>query len=294
MEKIAIPSYSYTAKSYCLLAKPGIILGNVITTAGGFALASKGHIDFLLFLATMIGLSCVIGSACAFNNYIDRESDRKMSRTKNRPLARGEISVRKALIFAVVLCAVGVAVLGMFTNLRTLSIAIFGFLAYVVLYSFSKYRSVHGTLIGSIAGAVPPVIGYCAVSNKLDAPAWILFAIIVMWQMPHFFAIAIYRMDDYAKAGIPVLPVQKGIVRTKVQMILYIIGFIAASSLLPLFDYTGNGYFFIVLVLGAAWLLLALQGFKSSNDIRWARKMFVFSLLIITAQFVSIPFSIGH
>ncbi|MBX3719482.1 MAG: heme o synthase [Parachlamydiales bacterium] len=294
MEKISIPSYSYTAKSYCLLAKPGIILGNAITTAGGFALASKGHIDFFLFLATMIGLSCVIGSACAFNNYIDRESDVKMSRTKNRPLARGDISVKNALMFALALGAIGVAVLGMFTNLRTLSIAIFGFLAYVILYSFSKYRSVHGTLIGSIAGAVPPVIGYCAVSNKLDAPAWILFAIIVMWQMPHFFAIAIYRMDDYAKAGIPVLPVQKGIVRTKVQMVIYIIGFIAASSLLPLFDYTGNGYFFIVLLLGAAWLLLALQGFKSANDVRWARKMFVFSLVIVTAQFASIPFSIGH
>lgn len=294
MEKISIPSYSYTAKSYCLLAKPGIILGNAITTAGGFALASKGHIDFFLFLATMIGLSCVIGSACAFNNYIDRESDVKMSRTKNRPLARGDISVKNALMFALALGAIGVAVLGMFTNLRTLSIAIFGFLAYVILYSFSKYRSVHGTLIGSIAGAVPPVIGYCAVSNKLDAPAWILFAIIVMWQMPHFFSIAIYRMDDYAKAGIPVLPVQKGIVRTKVQMVIYIIGFIAASSLLPLFDYTGNGYFFIVLLLGAAWLLLALQGFKSANDVRWARKMFVFSLVIVTAQFASIPFSIGH
>lgn len=294
MEKISIPSYSYTAKSYCLLTKPGIILGNVITTAGGFALASKGHIDFLLFLATMVGLSFVIGSACAFNNYIDREADLKMSRTKNRALARGDISGRNALIFAVAIGALGATVLGMFTNLRTLSVALFGFLVYVVLYSFSKYRSVHGTLIGSIAGAVPPVVGYCAVSNKLDAPAWILFAIIVMWQMPHFFAIAIYRMEDYIKAGIPVLPVQKGMVQTKLQMVLYIIGFIATSSLLPLFDYTGNAYFFIVLLLGAAWLLLGLQGFKSSNDTRWARKMFVFSLLIITAQFVSIPFSLGH
>ncbi len=294
MHKQSIPSYSYTAKSYCLLTKPGIILGNVITTAGGFALASKGDIDFLLFFATLIGLSFVIGSACAFNNYIDRETDVKMERTKDRALARGDISGRNALIFAVTLGALGTAILGMSTNLRTLSVALFGFLVYVVLYSFSKYRSVHGTLIGSIAGAVPPVVGYCAVSNKLDAPAWILFAIIVMWQMPHFFAIAIYRMDDYIKAGIPILPVQKGMVQTKVQMVLYIIGFIATSSLLPLFDYTGIAYFFIVLSLGAIWLVLGLQGFKSSNDTRWARKMFVFSLLIITAQFISIPFSIGQ
>jgi len=293
MEKISIPSYSYTAKSYCLLAKPGIMLGNAITIAGGFALASKGNIDFLLFLLTMIGLSCVIGSACAFNNYIDREADMKMSRTKNRPLARGDISERNALIFAAVLGALGASILGTFTNLRTLSVALFGFLVYVVLYSLSKYRSVHGTLIGSAAGAVPPVVGYCAVSDKLDAPAWILFAIMVMWQMPHFFAIAIYRMDDYAKANIPVLPIKKGIVRTKVQMVLYIIGFIAASSLLPLFDYTGNGYFFLVLLLGSGWLVLALRGFKSSNDTLWARKMFIFSLLMITAQFASIPFSLG-
>lgn len=294
MQHHSIPSYSYTAKSYCLLTKPGIILGNVITTVGGFALASKGQIDFLLFFATLIGLSFVIGSACAFNNYIDREADVKMDRTKNRALARGDISGRSALIFGGAIGALGATILGMSTNLRTLSVALFGFLVYVVLYSFSKYRSIHGTLIGSIAGAVPPVVGYCAVSNKLDAPAWILFAIIVMWQMPHFFSIAIYRMDDYIKAGIPLLPVQKGMIQTKVQMILYIIGFIATSSLLSLLDYTGITYFFIVLLLGGIWLALGLQGFKSSNDIRWARKMFVFSLLMITAQFVSIPFSICY
>ncbi len=294
MQQRSIPSYSYTAKSYCLLTKPGIILGNVITTAGGFALASKGDINFLLFFATLAGLSFVVGSACALNNYIDREADLKMDRTKNRALARGDISGRNALIFAVALGAAGAAILGMSTNLLTLSVALFGFLVYVLIYSFSKYRSVHGTLIGSIAGAVPPVVGYCAVSNKLDAPAWILFMIILMWQMPHFFAIAIYRMDDYIKAGIPVLPIHKGVVQTKVQMVLYIIAFVVASSLLSVFNYTGITYFSIVLLLGVFWLVLGLQGFKSSNDTLWARKMFAFSLLMISAQFVSIPFSIGH
>lgn len=290
MQKIAIPSYSYAAKAYCLLTKPGIILGNVITMAGGFALASKGQIDFLLFLATLMGLGCVIGSACAFNNYIDREADEKMARTKNRPLVRGDIPLRNALIFAATLGLLGVLFLTLFTNLLTVSVALLGFAVYVVLYSFSKYRSIHGTLIGSIAGAVPPVIGYCAVSNRLDPAAWILFLMIVMWQMPHFFAIAIYRMEDYVKASIPVLPIKKGMHQTKVQMLLYILGFMGASSMLTFFHYTGWGFLATALLLGSVWFVLCLQGFKCANDTQWARKMFFFSLVIVTVEFAAIPF----
>ena len=293
MERASIPSYSYTAKSYCLLMKPGIIFGNLITTAGGFALASKGALHGGLFFATLLGLSLVIGSACAFNNYIDREADAQMARTKNRPLVRGDVSPKGALAFAAVLGFAGSGVLIALTNFLTLCIALFGFLVYVLLYSFSKYHSIHGTLIGSIAGAVPPVVGYCALSNSLDVAAWILFGIIVAWQMPHFFAIAIYRLKDYEKAGIPVLPLQKGMLRTKVEMILYVIAFTAVSTLLTVCGYTGKGYLVIALALGILWLALGLQGLMRSDDIRWARKMFLFSLVVITFQFISIPFSIA-
>lgn len=197
------------AKAHIVLTKPGIILGNVITTAGGFALASRGDIDFRLFFLTLIGLSFVIASSCVFNNYIDRHVDAKMGRTKNRALATGEISIKNALIFGMLLGLIGVWILFVYTNPLTVSIALAGFLIYVFPYSFGKYRTTYGTLIGSVAGATPPLVGYCAVTNSFDLGALILFFVVVFWQMPHFYAIAIYRFKDYAKAGIPVLPVKK-------------------------------------------------------------------------------------
>lgn len=288
----SMPAYSYTAKEYCLLTKPGIILGNVITTAAGFALASRGEIDFWKFLAVLMGLSLVIGSACVFNNYIDRHADEKMARTKNRPLVVGSVSKSGALLFAVILGFAGTFLLAYQTNLLTTLIALFGFLVYVILYSFSKYRSIHGTLIGSVAGAVPPVVGYCAVSNHLDAGAWILFAMMAMWQMPHFFAIAIYRLEDYVKASIPLLPIKKGIRTAKVHMCLYTLAFIAASAMLTLFGYTNLVFLIVATLLGAVWLGLCLKGFQCKSDKLWARQMFLFSLLVVMVQSFMIPLTV--
>ena len=168
------------AKAYLMLMKPGIIMGNVITAAGGFALGSKGTFDFGLFLAALLGLSLIIGSACAFNNYIDRTADQKMKRTQNRPLAKGTISLQSATLFAIFLFLSGILVLTLFVNLLTLAIALIGFAVYVFFYSFLKYRSTHATLIGSIAGATPPALGYCAASNHFDMGALLLFAVIVL------------------------------------------------------------------------------------------------------------------
>lgn len=294
MEKISIPAFTYLTRTYCLLTKPGIIFGNVITTVGGFTLASKGKFNFWLFLATIIGLSLVIASACVFNNYIDRDLDKKMSRTKNRALALGLISEQRAIIFAIFLGLTGTLLLFLFTNLLTVSIALFGFFVYVILYSFSKYHSIHGTLIGSIAGAVPPVVGYCAVSNRFDLGALILFAMIALWQMPHFFAIAIYRLEDYAAASIPVLPIKKGIQVTKFHMMLYIAAFIAVSFLLTMFGYTGFSFLIVAAFLGFSWLGLSIKGFRCKDDKLWARKMFLFSLIIVMGLCIAIPFTSLH
>ncbi len=268
-------------RAYYLLTKPGIILGNAITTVGGFALASKGHFDFLLFLASLAGLFCVIAAACVFNNYIDRESDKKMARTKNRALVKGEISGRNALIFAALLTLLGFLMFSFYTNLLTVCVALIGFLVYVILYSNLKHRTTYATLIGSIAGAVPPVIGYTAVSDCFDIGAFILFMTIVLWQMPHFFAIAIYQFNDYLAASIPVLPVKKGMQETKVQMLLYVIAFGMTASMLTVFGYTGYLYLAATVLLALAWLWLSIQGFKAANDKVWARKMFLFSLVIV-------------
>jgi heme o synthase len=277
-------------KTYYMLTKPGIIIGNIITTAGGFALASKGHFDLLLFLTTMLGLSLVIASAGVFNNYIDRFMDGKMERTKDRPLVTGAISHERALLFAFVLGLAGVVILGAYTNLLTVFIAMGGFFVYLVLYAFWKYRSFYGTLVGSLAGAVPPVVGYCAVSNHLDGAAFLLFMLMVLWQMPHFFAIAIYRLKDYAAASIPVLPIVKGMYVTKIQILLYIVAFMLTSSLLTLMGYTGYLFLGVVAVLSLVWMGLGLKGFKLVNDQRWARKMFIVSLVVIMGLFLIIPF----
>lgn len=275
-------------KTYYLLTKPGIIMGNLITTASAFVLASGGHFDIRLFFSTVIGLFFVIASACVFNNFIDREADRKMARTKNRALAKGSISTRNALLFAIFLGVIGIAVLAFTTNFLAVWAALAGFFVYVVLYSFWKYRTTYATLVGSISGAVPPVVGYCAASNRFDAGAVLLFMILVLWQMPHFYAIALYRFDEYTAASIPVLPVKKGIYNTKIQILLYIIAFLIAAVLLTVFGYTGNAYLGVATVLGLAWLGLSIAGFKSDNDRVWARNMFRFSLVVIMALSIMI------
>ncbi|MES2199784.1 MAG: heme o synthase [Chlamydiota bacterium] len=270
-------------KTYYQLTKPGIIFGNAITAIGGYALASKGSISLLPLLITLIGLSFIIASACVCNNYKDRNVDGKMTRTKNRALVKGLVSSKQALIFAGILMALGVITLALWTNLLTLFMALAGFFLYVVVYSNWKYRSVHGTLIGSLSGGIPPVVGYCAIQNQLDGGAILLFTIVALWQMPHFFAIAIYRLQDYVSASIPVYPVKKGIPLTKIQMLIYIIAFTLSTAMLTFFHYTGYAYLAIIIPLDLAWLYLCIQGFKSTNTVLWARKMFIFSLIIILA-----------
>jgi protoheme IX farnesyltransferase len=185
-------------------------------------------------------------------------------------------------VFGSCLHLLGILILGFYTNLLTLLIALLGFSVYVFVYSFLKYRTSYGTLIGSVAGGVPPVVGYCAVSNQLDAGALIVFMVIALWQMPHFFAIALYRLDDYTAASIPVLPIIKGIYATKVQMLLYIIAFMVAAGMLTFFGYTGYAYLAVIALLSLGWIVLCIKGFKSENYRLWGRKMFLFSLVVVT------------
>jgi heme o synthase len=278
--------------NYYLLTKPGIIMGNLLTVAAGFLLASKGILHFWLFFETLLGLTFIMASAAVFNNYIDRQIDKKMERTKNRALVKGLISNSRAILFATILAIAGNLILFIFTNLLTVVVAAVGFFVYVLLYSIWKSRTIYGTAIGSIAGAIPPVVGYCAVSNHFDMAALILFFMMVLWQMPHFFSIAIYRFNDYAAAEIPVLPIMKGMLRTKIHMIAYIIAFILAAVMLTFFNYTGYTYLIVAVSLGSLWLWLCAKGFKCDNDQVWGFQMFRLSLLLITALCFAIPFDI--
>lgn len=232
----------------------------------------------------LIGVSLVIASGCIFNNCIDSDIDKLMKRTQNRVMVKGLISLHVAIIYGFAVGALGIAALYFGTNLLVVVIALIGLFVYVVVYSlWLKRSSIYGTLVGSVSGAVPPVIGYCAVTNKFDLGAFILFLILSLWQMPHSFAIAIYRYDDYLAASIPVLPVKRGIQFTKMSMFLYTVAFAIAILMLTILGYTGIGYFIVAMVVGVYWSYLAITGFYTQNNKLWARKMFVFSIFGLIA-----------
>lgn len=280
-------------KQYLQVTKPGIIFGNLISVVGDSCSLQRG-IDYPLFLATLVGVSLVVASGCVFNNYIDRDIDKKMERTKNRVLVKGLIAPSVTLVYATVLGIVGFALLYIAANPLAMWLAVMGFVVYVGVYSlYMKRHSVYGTLIGSLSGAAPPVIGYCAVTNEFDAGALILLAIFSLWQMPHSYAIAIFRFKDYQAANIPVLPVVKGISVAKNHITVYILAFMIATLMLTLVGYAGYKYLIVAAAVSVWWLGMALRGYKTENDSVWARKLFVFSIVAITSLSVmmSIDFS---
>lgn len=281
-------------KDYLLLTKPGIIMGNIIAASSGYFLASRGDIDMATLLFVLLGTSLVIASGCVFNNAIDRDIDRKMSRTRNRALASGRMQVSTALLYGAVLGVLGFFILSVASNWTAVFFAALGIVVYVGLYSLRYKRStVHGTLIGSLSGACPPVIGYVAVTNQFDIGAAILLLTFCLWQIPHSYAIAIYRFEDYRAAKIPVLPIEQGIQAARRHMIAYIIGFAVAALMLTYHGYVGNLYALIMGGCSLYWLYLAKIGYQPDNERRWARQLFVFSIVIIVAfsVLISVDFS---
>lgn len=278
--------------NYYSLTKPGIIFGNVITLMGGYFLASQGQFNVVILLFSMLGMVLVIASGCVFNNCIDQDIDQLMERTKNRLIARGEISIKAALSFAILLAILGFAVLAWGTNMLTVVVSLIGLFFYVVVYSlWFKRHSVFGTTVGGVAGAVPPVVGYCAVTNRFDAGAIILFSILFFWQMPHSYAIAIFRLKDYAAAKIPVLPVEKGIAHAKLSMMFYI-PFFTLAAVMPYFcGYAGFLYFIVALSIGVLWFFKGLRNYYKLDDNAWAKKMFFFSIIGITLLSVMMAFA---
>ncbi len=278
-------------KQYYALTKPGIIYGNVMTTLAAFLFATHWHFGWVLFFSTMCGMVLIIASACVFNNYIDRDIDKKMTRTSNRALVTGTISGRSALTYATALGICGFAILMWLVNPLTAIVALVGFIIYVVLYGYAKRRSTLSTLIGSVCGASPIVVGYTGAIGHFDLAAFFLFLILVTWQMPHFFSIGIRRLDEYAAAGLLVLPVVKGVRTAKIHSVFYTVAYIIATSALTFFGYTGYVYLAVVLLFGIVWLAIALRGFSATNDIAWARKSFLFSLVVLLS--FSAALSIG-
>ena len=285
-------TWKATLLRYYSLAKPRVLYGNVLTAAAGFLFASPSHIDWLLFLAVCLGTTLVIGSACVLNNVLDRDIDTLMARTKKRASVTGGVGARNAVIYSAILGLGGMAILVAWTNMLVVAVGLAGFLAYVVLYGMlSKRMSVHGTLVGSISGAAPILGGYVGASNALDAGAAIAFLMLFFWQLPAFYSIAIYRKDEYARAGVPVISVVRGVANTKVQILVYAVVFVAVSLLPQPFGYTGWIYTAVMTILGAGWLVMAVRGLSAGHNDRWARLMFRYALIMMCA--ISVMLSVG-
>lgn len=267
-------------RQYYALTKPGIIRGNLLTAAGGLLLASGRNYDAGITFGLLTGLALVIAAGCVINNITDRRIDARMQRTRTRGLATGSISVSAASTYAAALGTSGLAVLYIFTNTLTTGLAAFGLFAYTVLYGWAKRRSDYGTLVGSISGAVPIMAGYTAVTNRLDSVALLLGIILVAWQMPHFYAIALYRKKEYAAANIPVLPITRGSSVARSQSIGYIIVFGIAVAMLTLGGTTGL-VFLVCMSAATAWWLRAAMSRHTDHTV-WGRTVFRRSLLVIS------------
>jgi heme o synthase len=276
-------------KDFTALIKIGIVNSNLITTFTGLWLALHftgqsflNNLDIVFF--TIAGSSLIIAGSCAINNYVDRDIDHLMERTKERPTVTGKILPSKVLILGIILIALGTLSL-LFTTLTATVIGLLGVFSYVFLYTlWSKRQLVSNTVIGSISGAVPPLIGWAAVDANLDVMAWSLFVLMFVWQPPHFYALAMRRVKEYKAAGIPMLPVVKGFKTTKKHIVLWV------AALLPIpFFLTKLGIPFLILatVLNIGWLALGIYGYKIKDDIKWAKLMFVYSLQYLTIMFVA-------
>ncbi len=276
-------------QDFLALIKVGIVNSNMITTFTGLWLAlhftgmSFLHNLDLVFFA-LAGSVFIIAGSCSFNNYYDRNIDHLMERTKNRPTVTGKVSSSKVLTLSFILIAIGLVLLTL-ANITTAIIGFIGVFAYIVLYTMiTKRRYVSNTIVGSISGAVPPLIGWAAIDPNLDVLAWVLFAIMFLWQPPHFYALAMKRVEEYRAANIPMLPVVKGFKATKRS----IISWVTALLIVPFFlTPLGTPLVVLAAILGAGWFILALKGLTMKDDIKWARIMFIYSLNYMTILFVA-------
>ena len=267
---------------YYNLAKPGMVYGNLISILASFFLASKiygFHLTTLIFVA--LGMSFVIASASVVNNYIDRDIDSQMERTKGRSLVSGNINGKSAVQYALVLGLIGFLFLAVGTNVTTFLVGVSGYVAYTVVYSIAKRTTIYSTIAGSFSGAMPIVSGYTAVSGKIDWEVLILFFILVLWQIPHFYSIAIYRLKDYKSSKLKIWPVKMGILNTKWHIISFILVFSLSVVALFTFKYTGYVYLLIALLSCIVWLFFGILGFFIKDSRWWARRMFFISLFVL-------------
>lgn len=270
------------------LFKGIVLIANVLPVFAGFWLAlhftNASFYDYWdQFLLAMIGSTFVIAGALLFNNWYEVDLDREMSRTQTRPTVTGNISLKTVFIMANFFSLIGMIIL-LFTTMEAVFYAWIGWFSYVVLYTFwSKRKYTLNTILGSLSGAVTPLIGWAVVDSAIHIVPITLFAILFIWQIPHTFSIAIKRYKEYKAAGVPMLPVVYGFDVTKRQIIVYI----ACLFPLPLFLISlGIPFIIVATLLNIAWLILAVRGFYTKDDWKWAHSIFISSLIYLSVLFI--------
>ncbi len=274
---------------FVALTKPSITRMCLLMAAGGMALAPSpqtadgSSLSWFTIICTFVGIGLAVGGANAFNMWWERNTDGLMSRTKRRPLPTGRLRPAVAFKFAALLSLASLVVLAVGANTLTAVLAGLSILSYVAVYTPLKYKTPAALIIGAVPGAAPPLLGWTAVTGSIDAPAVVLFFILLVWQLPHFIAIALYRQQEYARAGIKVVPLVRGEAMAKIQAVAWSLVLVPLSLLLVPIGGAGAIYFVSAALLGAAFLGWSFTGLDNDAGVKWARNYFLASLVYLPA-----------
>ena len=282
-------------RDYVALTKPRIISLLLITAVGSMFLASEGWPDPLLAALVVVGGYLAAGGANALNHALEEDIDQRMQRTHRRPVASGRVSQRQGFVFGIALNLAAFAILALFVNVLSAVLAISGTLIYIFVYTKGLKRTTpQNIVIGGAAGAVPPLVGWAAVTGTLELPAVYLFAIIFLWTPPHFWALALLIKDDYARAGIPMLPVVSTLAETKRQILLYTVVLVVLSASFAATGAVGWIYLIGALALGGGFIVRAVR-LAREDGIEGAKALYVFSIAYLALLFgVAIADSLAH
>ncbi|XBC40655.1 MAG: heme o synthase [Buchnera aphidicola (Nurudea yanoniella)] len=265
------------------ILKPRIVFGNLISSLGGFFLASKGDISYNLLFLNLISISLIVSASCIFNNIIDYKIDKHMNRTKKRILVTHPSFYSFSIFSAIFLGVLGLFLFGFFVNLLCMILAFCGFMIYVLFYSIIlKTRSIYSTIVGSVSGAIPPVLGYCSVVNHINLCSVNLFLILFFWQIPHSYSIFIMHFNDYKNANIPVYPIIKPFFFTKRCVNVFIILFLISICFFTIIGCTGYKFLLILLFFSITWLYFSCKKYRyDKNNILWSKNVFYHSIFVM-------------
>ncbi len=275
-------------KDFLMLTKPVIVLLLLVTTFAGMVAGGKAWPSWDIVLWTLLGGALAAGGSGALNQYIDRDLDKNMQRTSKRPMASGRMTPAEGLSFGLAVCIISFYMIAGQVNFLAAFLSLAGIFYYVILYSvLLKKATVQNIVIGGGAGAIPPMVGWAAATGRLDIPAFILFAIIFFWTPPHFWALALVRKNEYARAGVPMLPVVRGEKETRWQILIYTIVLVAISLIMPIFGMVGSFYLYSAIGFGFGLLVAAWRVFVTDdNKIAW--QMYRYSSMYLMFIFIAL------